>query len=131
MSSYVINPEYQWWCAVERPALINRIAFYNNLVLHPGWTGDMTPARLLAFDRHNMHYLNLARPQLALGDRNRRVSVGETGGSCTVKVSCHDASVFIYEGHIFSFEVEKVRCGPRVWVVNQLIWEPKILYIKR
>ena len=39
----------------------------------------------------------------------------------------HDVSVFIYEGHIFSFELEKVRCGPRSWVVNQLIWEPKFL----
>ena len=61
----------------------------------------------------------------------RSVSEGEAGGSCTVKVSWHDASVFIYEGHIFSFEVKKVRCGPHVWVVNQLIWEPKVLFIKR
>ncbi len=49
----------------------------------------------------------------------------------SVKVSWYDASVFIYEGHIFSFELEKVRCGPSIWVVNQLMWDPKILFIKR
>ena len=32
------------------------------------------------------------------------VSEGEAGGSCTVKVS-YDTSVFIYEGHIFSFNL--------------------------
>ena len=43
----------------------------------------------------------------------------------------HDASVFIYEDLIFTFELEKMRCGPRIWVVNHLIWEPKVLFIKR
>ncbi len=43
----------------------------------------------------------------------------------------YNVSVFIYESYILSFEVKKVRCGPRVWVVNQLIWDPKVLFIKR
>ena len=33
----------------------------------------------------------------------------------------HGASVFIYEDLIFSFELEKMRLGPCIWVVNYLI----------
>ena len=43
----------------------------------------------------------------------------------------HDASIFIYEDLMFSFELEKMRCGPRIWVVSHLIWEPEVLFIKR
>ena len=32
---------------------------------------------------------------------------------------------------ILSFELKKMRRGPRIWVMNQLIWEPEILFIRR
>jgi hypothetical protein len=40
----------------------------------------------------------------------------------------HDASVIIY---IFSFNLKEVRCGPHIWIVHQLIWEQKVLLVKR
>ena len=46
-------------------------------------------------------------------------------------VVVHDTSVIIYEGHIFTFKMKKVRCGPRIWIVHQLIWESKVLLVKR
>ena len=68
MASYDDSPNYQFWLAVERPALVNRVAYYNDLVLNfraPSWTRE----RYRAFFLHNALALNKARAQLALGDR--------------------------------------------------------------
>ena len=42
----------------------------------------------------------------------------------------HGVSVFIYKDLILSFELEKMRFGPRIWVVYHLIWETEILFIR-
>jgi len=68
MASYDDSPNYQFWLAVERPAIVNRVAYYNDLVGNfraPSWTR----ARERAFFLHNALALNKARAHLALGDR--------------------------------------------------------------
>ena len=55
MASYDDSPSYQFWLAVERPAIVNRVAYCNNLVV-------VDPL-------HDALALNKARAHLALGDR--------------------------------------------------------------
>jgi hypothetical protein len=73
MASYDDSPDYRFWLAVERPVIVNRVAFYNDLVGNfraPSWTRDRERAFFLrAFFLHNALALNKARAHLALGDR--------------------------------------------------------------
>ena len=75
MASYDDSPSYQFWLAVERPAIVNRVAYYNNLVGNPNTFAvlardpSMTLARLSAAWVHDALALNKARAHLALGDR--------------------------------------------------------------
>jgi hypothetical protein len=75
MASYDDSPSYQFWRAVERPAIVNRVAYYNNLVGNPNTFAvlahdpSMTRARLSAAWLHDALALNKARAHLALGDR--------------------------------------------------------------
>ena len=55
--------------ALDRPVIVNRIAYFNNLVQHPPRDPSMTPARDLNFRLYNARLLNLAREHLALFDR--------------------------------------------------------------
>ena len=68
MASYDDSPNYQFWLAVERPAIVNRVALFNDLVGNfraPSWTRP----RERAFWLHNAQALNQARARLVLGDR--------------------------------------------------------------
>jgi hypothetical protein len=75
MVSYDASPAYQFWLAVERPAIVNRVAYYNDRVGFPNTIAvlardpHMTRARLDAAWLHDALALNKGRAHLALGDR--------------------------------------------------------------
>ena len=67
MASYDASPAYQRWLAVERPAIVNHVAYYNHLV-GTSFSG-LSYSRTVDFWRFNAERLNRARAHLALGDR--------------------------------------------------------------
>jgi hypothetical protein len=75
MTCYAASPAYQFWLHVERPALVNRVAYYNARVGFPNTLAvlardpHMTRARLDAAWHHDALALNRARAHLALGNR--------------------------------------------------------------
>jgi hypothetical protein len=75
MASYDASPAYQFWLAVERPVIVNQVAYYNDRVGFPNTVAvlardpHMTLARLDAAWLHDARALNRARSYLALGDR--------------------------------------------------------------
>jgi hypothetical protein len=72
MASYDDSPSYQFWRAVERPAIVNRVAYYRDLVENPWYTPFMSVDALhvsLTARLYNHLMRDLAHDHLALGDR--------------------------------------------------------------
>jgi hypothetical protein len=69
MASYDDSPNYQFWLAVERPAIVNRVAYYRDLVEHPRSDPFMTLGRRLRARLYDHRMRDLAHDHLALGDR--------------------------------------------------------------
>jgi hypothetical protein len=76
MSSHDDSPNYRFrlaverWLAVERPAILNRAAYYRDLVENPRIDVPfMTPGRSLRARLYNHRMRDLADDHLALGDR--------------------------------------------------------------
>ncbi len=70
MASYDDSPNYQFWLAVERPAIVNRVAYFDNLHVNP-WDPSSIICRRLSLKQrlYNHRLLDKARAHLALGDR--------------------------------------------------------------
>ena len=73
MASYDESGKWQFWLAVERPAVVNRVGYYGDLVLHPRRDPFMTQARRLKARLYNNRMLLKARAHLALGDRRHEL----------------------------------------------------------
>ncbi len=73
MASYDESGNWQFWLAVERPAVVNRVAHYADLVLHPRRDPFMTQARKLRARLFNARQLGTARAHLALGDHRHEL----------------------------------------------------------
>ena len=84
MSKYPANIQYGWStnvdpmeivsriayeAALDRPGIVDCIAYYDNLVLHPPRDPSMTQAQRLRARLFNHRQLDKARAQLALSDR--------------------------------------------------------------
>jgi hypothetical protein len=67
MASYDASPAYQRWLAVERPVIVNQVAYYNHLV-GTAFSG-LSYSRTVDLRLFNAARLNRARAHLALGDR--------------------------------------------------------------
>jgi hypothetical protein len=67
MASYDDSSNYQFWLAVERPAIVNRVAYYNHLI-GTSFSG-LSYSSAVDFWLFNAERLNRARAHLALGDR--------------------------------------------------------------
>ena len=85
MSKYPANTQYGWStnvdpmeivsriayeAALDRPGIVDCIAYYDNLVLHPPHDPCMTKARRWRARVFNHRQLDKARAQLALSDRS-------------------------------------------------------------
>jgi hypothetical protein len=69
MASHADPRNCQFWLAVERPAVVNRVAYYIGLVDNPSRDPSLTLSQRLNFRLFNARLLDKARVHLALGDR--------------------------------------------------------------
>jgi hypothetical protein len=73
MASYDESGKWQFWLAVERPAVVNRVDYYGDLVLHPRCDPFMSEAGKLKARLYNNRMLLKTRAHLALGDRRHEL----------------------------------------------------------
>jgi hypothetical protein len=73
MASYDVSPACQFWVAVERPAIVNRVAYYSDLVSNPPRDLSMCQGLRLNFRLFNSRKADKARAHLVLGDRRHEL----------------------------------------------------------